>query len=276
MMQPYPALLRERVSSVLAGPSRLVVVAGDRFAGKTTLVRGRLAEVEHTGPATYVFVDRPGPESTSEQYWTRVLAEVRDAQGVDAPQTRGDAFEMVCRLPVTADRPLVLVLDGVEQVDGLETGVETLLSRTRSVRVIVTTRRLGAWADIAAGHSDRVILPSSMLAFTPEETSKYLNAHGVPQDLRTVEWIVGRTGGSVTLVDAVRASSSRRSVRICSTVFLPRSSRATRLCALCSVSTAGSPRRVFPRPRPSRARRPTTSKTLPGPTPCCCAPSGFD
>ncbi len=194
-------LFRERLFSVLSTRASLVVLPGGRFAGKTTLVRTWLA----TGPvpdAAVVFVDAPADSATADEYWAEVAA-CCGGRGSDG----SGSFEAL--YVAVADRSMVLVLDGVEGVEGVEQGVGELLDRCPRLRVVVTTRTKGSWARLVDGHRDRMMLSSTVLGFTEDETAVHLRLSGVPQTMRAVQWIHRRTDGLPALIDGVRASLQR-------------------------------------------------------------------
>ncbi|WP_338020960.1 helix-turn-helix transcriptional regulator [Rhodococcus sp. YH1] len=155
-----------------------------------------------TGPvpdAAVVFVDAPAASATADEYWAEVAA-CCGGRGSDG----SGSFEAL--YVAVADRSRVLVLDGVEGVEAIEQGVGELLDRCPRLRVVVTTRTKGSWARLVDGHRDRMMLSSTGLGFTEDETAVHLRVSGVPQTMRAVQWIHRRTDGLPALIDGVRAS----------------------------------------------------------------------
>lgn len=196
-------LFRDRLFSLLSTESPLVVLHGGRFAGKTTLARTWVS-ANPLPDAAVMFVDAPPVPATADEYW----AEVGACCGAERSEASG-SFDALFAAVAGAGRSMVLVLDGVEGVEAIEQGVGELLVRCPRLRVVVTTRREGSWSMLVDGHCDRMMLSSTALAFTEDETATLLRLSAVPQTMRSVQWIHRRTGGLPTLIDVVRARLQR-------------------------------------------------------------------
>lgn len=193
-------MFRRRLHADLTGSAPLVVVHGGRFAGKTTLVRSWLMTEPAPG-AVPVFVEAPARRITADQYRPRVLAALREAVATDRPDAAADLPALIERAGARR-RPVILVLDGVDRVEGVADGIDELLSAAGTVRIVVTTRTARPWHGRCATGGGRIIAPDA-LAFTEHELSVFLRVFAVPQRGRATRTIMEHTGGLPALVWAV-------------------------------------------------------------------------
>lgn len=195
-------LFRSRLFSLLSSSATLIVVYGNRFAGKTTLVRTWLM-ADPISAAVPVFVEAPSADVTKDDYWSAVLRSVCAYLGSAPPDHCGAGFEELRSLLVAQHRPIVLILDGIGAVESVEEHVGDLLARCPRLRVVVTTRVAGQWCRHVDSVPGRMMLTSDVLAFTDREVSAFLRASAVPHGSRVVRRIVRRTGGAPALIEAV-------------------------------------------------------------------------
>ena len=114
---PEPVLVsRARLFPVLSSTASLVVVQGNRFMGKTTLLRTWLSTDPVPGSAVIV-VDSSTSRVLPRHYWGEVLTATRSVLCLEPPQERIDDFDAVCAALTAADRSIVLVLDGVTAIE---------------------------------------------------------------------------------------------------------------------------------------------------------------
>ena len=198
-------LSRRRLFSVLSAHSELAVILGGPFSGKTTLVDTWLAS-DPCPETVPVVVPEPAHDVTPEAYWATVSSSLCTALGVDEPVAAQGSFDTVCSVLARHARPVMFVLDGVRSVEAIEDRVGRLLEVEPSVRVVVTSRAAGSWADHVDGHPCRTIVDADDLAFTVDETAALCRVFGLARDERTVEWITRRTEGFAAFVAAVCAS----------------------------------------------------------------------
>lgn len=194
-------LFRRRLFSVLSGPEELVVVRGNRFAGKTTLLR-TWAVTDPCPESVFVFGPPEPRATTPDGFWSGVL-EALCVQIGQAPRASNDGFEELGTVLASVPKPVVLVLDDIHRVHGAEEAVGRLLQLRSSLRIVVSTRVSGNWDRQIAAHPDRMLVDDAVLAFTVAEVSALCRTSGVPQDERTVERITCRTSGAPGLVSAV-------------------------------------------------------------------------
>ncbi|MGX6513168.1 LuxR C-terminal-related transcriptional regulator [Rhodococcus sp. SJ-2] len=195
-------LFRSRLFSLLSSSATLIVIHGNRFAGKTTLVRTWLM-ADPVSAAVPVFVEAPPTDVTKDDYWSAVLRAVCAYLGSAPPDHCGDGFEEVRSFLVAQHRPIVLILDGIGAVESAEEHVGDLLARCPRLRVVVTTRVAGQWCRYVDSVPGRLMLTSDALAFTDGEVRAFLRASAVPHGSRVVRRIVRRTGGAPALIAAV-------------------------------------------------------------------------
>ncbi len=197
---PEPVLVsRARLFPGLSSTASLVVVQGNRFMGKTTLLRTWLSTDPVPGSAVIV-VDSSTSRVLPRHYWGEVLTATCSVLCLEPPQERIDDFDAVCAAVTAVDRPIVLVLDGVTAI---EARVGELLARCPGLRIVVTTRTRGSWPELVDECPGRILLTSDVLAFTAEETRASLQGSAAGEDLRVVHWIMRRTGAFPLLIDAV-------------------------------------------------------------------------
>ncbi|MEE2057677.1 helix-turn-helix transcriptional regulator [Rhodococcus artemisiae] len=193
--------------SILSSSARVVVVHGSRFSGKTTLVRTWLM-TDPVPDRLPVFVPSPSRGVTSNEYWGRVLTSLCAYSGMPPPISGSDNFDALYSIltdsVLTAQRcAVVLVLDGIDEVDSAVASIERLLECGAVSQVIVTTRTAGTWPRLVDSCPDRMVISSDVLAFTEEELLKFLRVSGVPQGIRVARWITQRTGGQAALSSTV-------------------------------------------------------------------------
>lgn len=196
-------LSRSRLLSVLSSTAPLLVLQGNRYSGKTVLLRLWL-RANRTSASVVAFVEAPARPCTADEYWTEVASAVSTCADVEIPGRESDAFETLCTLLAAVDSPVTLVLDGVEDVEHVEDGVAELLTGFPQLRVIVASRTHGEWEGLIGGSPDRKMVALASMPFTDDETSRHMHASEVPQSLPTLQRINRRTGGLPALVDAVR------------------------------------------------------------------------
>jgi len=214
--EPLP-LPRTRLFPLLSGPDSLVVVHGNRFSGKTTLIRTWMM-TDPMPSGAVVFVETPPRGIIAAEYWWRVLASTCAHLGTAPPESGGDGVAALSSVLVAQHDPIVLVLDGCDLVGGgggggVEEGVGVLLRCGAPLKTIVTTRTKGCWAPLVSAGSDSTVVTSGSLAFTEEETGLFLRASGVPQRAADIRMILCRTGGLPGLVAAVCRAVKREDAR---------------------------------------------------------------
>lgn len=195
-------LFRRRLYADLTASAPLAVVCGSRLAGKTTLVRGWLMADPVPGAAV-VFVEPPAAPIMPDRYWCHVLAAVRESV-CTAGEAAGGLTALRRTLTATR-RPVILVLDGAEKVDGVERGVGELLDAAATSRIVVTTRRAEPWNRYAEAGRGRIITENELI-FTEREIRVFLQAAAVPPRAPEIRTITDRTGGLPALVSAVCAA----------------------------------------------------------------------
>lgn len=196
---------RARLFAILSGATRLVVVQGNRFSGKTVLARSWL--LNGTDPdALVVPVAAPVGTSTPDAYWTDVLSAVYARTGATRAESGLASFDALSAVLSALQQQIVLILDAVDRVHRIEPHVAALLDCCPHLRIIATTRTCGQWQQVVDAAADRTILSAAELVCTDEETIAILGVAAVPRTQRTVQWITRRTTGLPVLVDAVRES----------------------------------------------------------------------
>ncbi|WP_242496668.1 LuxR C-terminal-related transcriptional regulator [Rhodococcus sp. Q1] len=198
-------LSRRRLFSVLSAHSELAVILGGPFSGKTTLVDTWLA----TDPCPEwapVVIPEPAHDVTPETYWATVASSLCTSLGIDEPVATEGSFDSLCSILVRHPRPVMFVLDGVRSVEAIEDRVGQLLRLGPQVRMVVTSRAAGSWAELVDGHPHRTIVGDDDLAFTVDETAALCRLFGLARDQRTIEWITRRTEGFAAFVAAVCAT----------------------------------------------------------------------
>ncbi|UYP17639.1 LuxR C-terminal-related transcriptional regulator [Rhodococcus sp. Z13] len=181
------------------------MIHGGRFSGKTTLVRTWLA-TDPCPDLVPVFVPEPASDTATGAYWAGVLSAACTSLGIAEPVAGDDPFETLCALLRRNPRPVLLALDGVQSVDGIEERAQRLLQLGTGMRLVVTSRNRdvrGARPDCGPGWTE---IGTDSLAFTVDETAALCRVFGVPRDERTAEWITRRTDGLPALVAAVCAA----------------------------------------------------------------------
>ncbi|QHG83547.1 helix-turn-helix transcriptional regulator [Rhodococcus rhodochrous] len=201
---------RARLFATLSSTTPLVVLQGNRFAGKTVLARSWLLSGAEPD-AIVVPMTAPAGTSTPDEYWTDVLSAVHARTGATRPERGPASFQTLCSLFSALQHQIVLILDAVDRIHGIEPHVAALLDLCPHLRVLVTTRTTGKWQQVTDTAADRTILSATELACTDVETATILNAAAVPQSQRTVQWITRRTTGLPALIDAVRESLQQHS-----------------------------------------------------------------
>ncbi|WP_308257065.1 LuxR C-terminal-related transcriptional regulator [Rhodococcus sp. DMU2021] len=198
-------LSRRRLFSVLSAHSELAVILGGPFSGKTTLVDTWLA-IDPCPEWAPVVIPEPAHDVTPETYWATVASLLCTSLGVDEPVAAEGSFDSLCSILVRHPRPVMFVLDGVRSVEAIEDRVGQLLRLGPQVRMVVTSRAAGSWAELVDGHPHRTIVGDDDLAFTVDETAALCRLFGLARDQRTIEWITRRTEGFAAFVAAVCAT----------------------------------------------------------------------
>ncbi|MXQ76769.1 helix-turn-helix transcriptional regulator [Rhodococcus rhodochrous] len=196
---------RRRLFSVLSAHSELAVILGGPFSGKTTLVDTWLA-TDPCPEMVPVVVPEPAHDVAPETYWATVASSLCNSLGLDEPVATEGSFDAMCSVLVRHARPVMFVLDGVRSVEAIEDRVGQLLQIGQQVRVVVTSRAAGSWAEHVDGHPRRTIVGADDLAFSVDETAALCRLFGLARDERTIEWITRRTEGFAAFVAAVCAT----------------------------------------------------------------------
>ncbi|WP_261380079.1 LuxR C-terminal-related transcriptional regulator [Rhodococcus rhodochrous] len=191
--------------SVLSAHSELAVILGGPFSGKTTLVDTWLA-TDPCPEMVPVVVPEPAHDVAPETYWATVASSLCNSLGLDQPVATEGSFDAMCSVLVRHARPVMFVLDGVRSVEAIEDRVGQLLQIGQQVRVVVTSRAAGSWAEHVDGHPRRTIVGADDLAFSVDETAALCRLFGLARDERTIEWITRRTEGFAAFVAAVCAT----------------------------------------------------------------------
>ncbi|MCR8694773.1 MULTISPECIES: LuxR C-terminal-related transcriptional regulator [Rhodococcus] len=191
--------------SVLSAHSELAVILGGPFSGKTTLVDTWLA-TDPCPEMVPVVVPEPAHDVAPETYWATVASSLCNSLGLDEPVATEGSFDAMCSVLVRHARPVMFVLDGVRSVEAIEDRVGQLLQIGQQVRVVVTSRAAGSWAEHVDGHPRRTIVGADDLAFSVDETAALCRLFGLARDERTIEWITRRTEGFAAFVAAVCAT----------------------------------------------------------------------
>lgn len=202
-------VVRLQLFDVLSNPTSSVLIHGNRFSGKSTLVR-TWAATNHASGSIVAFIDPPTAVLEEDQYWTRVIGVVCSRAGIEPADDPSDAFDALCALLAPLDTPITLILDGIDLSKPTAGRLDELLARNRRLRIIATTRSCGGQA-LLPNRGDWVTLGSQALAFTAEETSSTLRTYGVTLNPVTAQQITLRTDGLPALVAAV--GDTIRSVR---------------------------------------------------------------
>lgn len=181
------------------------MILGGPFSGKTTLVDTWLA-TDPCPEMVPVVVPEPAHDVAPETYWATVASSLCNSLGLDEPVATEGSFDAMCSVLVRHARPVMFVLDGVRSVEAIEDRVGQLLQIGQQVRVVVTSRAAGSWAEHVDGHPRRTIVGADDLAFSVDETAALCRLFGLARDERTIEWITRRTEGFAAFVAAVCAT----------------------------------------------------------------------
>ncbi|MFF9296496.1 LuxR C-terminal-related transcriptional regulator [Streptomyces sp. NPDC014764] len=204
---PDTFLRRERLAGHLDGALRtpLTMVNGSAGAGKTLLVADWVAGHPEL-PVAWLTTDTDG--QGAGMFWAYLLQALRTC-GVPLPgdiASPADANRVGDALPTRLaallggrDRPVILVLDEFDRVTAPEIAAQLdflLRHSAQGLRLVLVTRTeplLPLHRYRAAGELTEI--RDAELAFTPGETARLMEAHGLRLSPAAVRGVVERTRG---------------------------------------------------------------------------------
>lgn len=196
--------LLDRLTDAVSGP--LTLVTGPAGTGKTTLAASWVRLGETPGPVVWLTLD--ADDDAPGVFWAYVLEGFRRALlplpgGVGAPACPGSVdHSLLVRLSSALEslpEPVVLVLDGFDQVPGREvaTTLEFVLSHAGPHLRLVLTARVDPSLPLHRYRAeDRLAeIRATDLAFTPDEAAALLRGHDLAPADDTVNALAERTEG---------------------------------------------------------------------------------
>lgn len=182
---PAPLLVaRPRLYARLDVPASLTLVQAPVGFGKTTLVAQWLRERREPDEVVAWLRVRPGA-GDSTTFWINALQVAADA-GLDVPPAIDtdplvDAGDRLERAALTADVPVVLVVDGYEHVTSTDVDLALLdvLRHTPNLRLVVCLRSYRRFPANSRLDLRTTVLTTHELYFTKDETRGLLAVAGV-------------------------------------------------------------------------------------------------
>jgi LuxR family transcriptional regulator, maltose regulon positive regulatory protein len=197
--QPPYLVVRDRLLRELDKRSSLTLLRAPVGFGKTTLVAQWLA-MQPAGAERVAWLRVHPKVGWAPAFWAALLDVLADAgipRAEGAHHTRLDLAAAAERAIGAADRPVLLVIDGIENIagPGIDRDLLDLLRYAPRLRLVVSGRSQRHFAAYQRVDLDTTVVPARELLFTRDETAELFAAMSVSLPSSCLDLVQAGSGG---------------------------------------------------------------------------------